>query len=357
MNRWRNKEHNPHGWRVQPWHPRSLSYFRLLPFALCLLPFTFLLPPAAADTCLSDGRYTMGTVLEITLCGSENSSALSDKLFTAVNELDAQLTTYSAESPVSRLNAQAGHNPMPVPLSVTDVLQLSQRYWRLTNGTFDVTVGPLMQLWRQAATRDEAPLATAIQKTRSLVDSGRIRFLTDGAVFLPRPGMRVDLGGIGKGYALDQLVLTLKQQAVRSALLDFGQSSIWAVGAPPDAPGWRLLIQQPNGRPAGVITLRDQALSISASMSQPLAIQGKRYGHVVDPRNGRPIQRDLQACVLAPTAALAEALSKALLILGEQQGVALLQGIDGVEGLLLDTNGQRWMTPGWKRATAFVPLS
>ena len=106
----------------------------------------------------------------------------------------------------------------------------------------------------------------------------------------------------------------------------------------------------------GVITLHDQALSVSGSLGQSVTVNGQRYGHVIDPRSGEPLRRDLLACVIAPSAAQAEALSKALLILGEQQGIALLQRLPGVEGVLLDAGGQRWMTRGWAQAVAFAPL-
>jgi thiamine biosynthesis lipoprotein len=109
------------------------------------------------------------------------------------------------------------------------------------------------------------------------------------------------------------------------------------------------LVQQPNGAAVGVIALKDQALSISASMGQPFEVNGDRYGHVIDPRSGEPLRRDLLACIIAPNAAQAEALSKALLILGESQGIALLQKFPGVEGLLIEAGGQRWTTPGWPR--------
>ncbi|MBI3303593.1 MAG: FAD:protein FMN transferase, partial [Deltaproteobacteria bacterium] len=187
------------------------------------------------------------------------------------------------------------------------------------------------------------------------VGSEKLQLSSDGRVSLTRRGMAIDLGGIGKGYALDQLAVRLRTQGIANALLDFGQSSIWALGAPPDAPGWRLLVQQPDGRTAGVITLRDQALSVSGSLGQSVTINGQRYGHVIDPRSGEPLRRDLLACVIAPSAAQAEALSKALLILGEQEGIALLRDLPGVEGLLTEASGQRWMTAGWAQATAFVP--
>ena len=128
------------------------------------------------------------------------------------------------------------------------------------------------------------------------------------------------------------------------------------MGRPPDAAGWRLLVRLPDGTLTGIATLRDQALSVSGSLGQSVTLGDRRYGHVIDPRTGQPIQRDLLACVVAPSAAQAEALSKALLILGESEGTALLERLSGVEGLLLETNGRRWETKGWQQAVSFVDL-
>lgn len=322
------------------------------------LAFLFLLRPVPARGCLSDGQYVMGTVLEVTLCpvDSMQGQSLSDALFTSARRLDSLLTTFSPGSPVSHLNARAGSGAQPVPPEVAEILSLSLRYWQLTEGTFDVTVGPLITLWRQTTEAHTPPSPAAVRQARTRVGSEKITLLPHGSVSLARSGMAIDLGGIGKGYTLDQLVALLKERDTANALLDFGQSSIWALGQPPDAIGWRLLVRQLDGVPIGVITLRNQALSVSGSLGQSFEVNGRRYGHVLDPRTGEPLQRDLLASVIAPSAAQAEALSKALLILGEHQGIALLQRLPGVEGLLIEANGQRWMTTGWTQATAFAPL-
>jgi len=332
------------GWRV------ALTLYSFILFGF--------VPRAGANECPSDGRYSMGTVLEITLCASDSASdqQVFDSLFTTVAHLDVLLTTFSPNSVLSQLNARAGDRPILVPVEVTDVLSLSLRYGKLTGGTFDVTVGPLKVLWTHAAATRRRPAPAALRQARARVGSDKVRLSANGTVFLTQPGMALDLGGIGKGYALDQLMHTLKQYKIHNALLDFGQSSVWALGTPSDAKGWRLLIQQPNGRFAGVVTLRDQALSISGNMGQTLAIGGQHYGHIIDPRTGEPVRHDLLACVIAPTAAQAEALSKALLILGEKKGIFLLQHLPGVEGALIDAKGRRWTTAGWAQATAFAPL-
>jgi thiamine biosynthesis lipoprotein len=311
---------------------------------------------AFATDCMSDGRYVMGTILEITLCTKQTAFAQQpfESLFATATFWDSLLTTYNPNSPVSRLNAHAGHGPLSVPQQVVDLLVLSRQFSQLTQGTFDITVGPLMAMWRETAQRQGLPSQQVLRQARGAVGSNHIRLFPNHAVALNRPGMAIDFGGIGKGYALDQLVSQLKQLHIYHALLDFGQSRIWAVGTPSNAEGWRILVQQSDGHPVGILTLRDQALSISASMGQSFEINGQRYGHIIDPRTGYPLQRDLLACVIAPTATQAEALSKALLILGEHEGLALLQRLPGVEGMLVEMSGGRWMTPGWQQAVAFA---
>ncbi|MBI3798840.1 MAG: FAD:protein FMN transferase [Deltaproteobacteria bacterium] len=298
---------------------------------------------------MSDGQYVMGTVLEITLCETDTTQGRQTiaTLFATAAHLDALLSTFSPTSPVSRLNAQAGRGAQSVPPEVADLLALSLSYWRTTDRTFDITVGPLMALWRQAAATHTLPSPAVVRQTRSRLGSEKIKLLPHDRIALMRPGMAIDLGGIGKGYALDQLTHLLKKQGLSRALLDFGQSSIWALGTPPDAEGWHLLVQQPNGETADLITLHDEALSVSGSLGQTFVVNGNRYGHVIDPRSGEPLRRDLLACVIAPNATQAEALSKALLILGEHKGIALLQRFPGVEGLLVEAGGRRWLTPGW----------
>jgi thiamine biosynthesis lipoprotein len=227
---------------------------------------------------------------------------------------------------------------------------------RLTRGSFDVTVGPLVALWTRAGERDALPSAAELARARERVGSDRIEVRADGRVALAA-GSSVNLGGVAKGFALDRVRPLLRDHGVEAALLNFGQSSTWAVGAPPDGPGWRLLARAPDGGFAGVLTLRDRALSVSGSLGQWTEIEGRRYGHVLDPRSGRPLVRRREALVVAPSATLAEALSKALLVLGEAEGVALVAAQPDCEGLLLDANGGRFATPGWERATRFEWLA
>lgn len=317
-------------------------------------------PPSPSSVAVSDGRYAMGTVLEITLYAPDarRGRAVLEELFAVAARLDSLLSIHDASSEVSRLNRAAGRGPLRVDPLLADLLARSIAYAELTDGAFDVTLGPLVELWTGAARRGVWPGAEALARARSRVGSAGLRLPGDGTAELARQGASVDLGGIAKGYALERMRPVLRAHRIERALLNFGQSSSWALGAPPGHAGWRLLARGPGeGGPLGVITLRDRALSVSGSLGQFVEIAGRRLGHVLDPRSGEPLTRRRQALVVAPDAALAEALSKALLVLGEAEGLALVASQPGCQALLVDADGGgQHATPGWQRAVAFEAL-
>ncbi len=325
---------------------RSAPLFAALAFANCT--------SGGGDSIhqLSDGRYAMGTVLEITLHGPDPVALARarDRVFARVEHLEALLSRWRDASDVSRVNA-AGGAPLPLRPEVLDLLGASLRFRELTRGSFDVTIGPLVSLWTLAIERQRLPGEAEIRAARARVGAGQLR-IADGRVALSA-GASLDLGGIAKGYALDRVLPLLREEGVQNALLSFGQSSLWAVGAPPGAPGWTLLARAPDGGFAGLVTLRDRALSVSGSLGQWTEIVGHRYGHLIDPRTGWPLTRRRQALVVARDAALAEALSKALLILPEGEGVALIETLPDCEGLLLDAQGGRVASRGFDASTGF----
>jgi thiamine biosynthesis lipoprotein len=299
----------------------------------------------------------MGTVLEITLVAAdrEQGRAVLDELFALAERLEAVFTTWRPESDLSRLNAAAGAGFQSVDVELARLLRISARYTELTRGSFDVTVGPLVELWREAGRRGTLPTAQEIERARQKVGAHQLRLGHGGRVALAA-GSSVNLGGVAKGYALDRMLLELDRRGIERALLSFGQSSTWAVGRPTDAPGWRLLALGPADAPLGVLTLEDRALSVSGSLGQWVEVDGRRYGHVLDPRSGQPLTRRRQALVVTRDASLAEALSKALLVLGEQEGMELIEAQPDCEALLADADGRSWRSPGWDTVTRFEAL-
>ncbi len=317
---------------------------------LALLACTPAHPPA--PELLSDGRYMMGTVLEIQLLGGDRE--LLDSLFERVEELESRVSSYRPESDVSRLSAAAGQGPRPVHAEVARLLEACRGYTQLTHGSFDVTVGPLVELWIEAGRTGRRPTPELLEQARARVGADKLR--VDRAALtaeLVEPGMKVDVGGIAKGAATDAIASLLERAGVAGALIDFGGSSLHALGAPAGESGWRVLVRDGTGGFAGVATLSDRALSVSSSIAQFVEIEGVRYGHVLDPRSGEPLRERRLATVVAPSGELAEALTKALLVLDLAEALALVESIEGAEALLIDGEGGRSMTSGFEEAVRF----
>lgn len=298
----------------------------------------------------------MGTILEISLQAPSGTAgrALLDELYRETAALEAVLSSFDPASALSRLNAGAGGAAQHVPPELAELLRESLQLGAETRGAFEVSVGPLVALWKEAARRGRPPDANALAAARALVGAHRIE-LGGETARLPVPGMAVDLGGIGKGFALDRLKTTLARAGAGAALLSFGESSVLALGAPPGSERWRLLVRGPGGRYAGLVELRDQALSVSSSFGSSGRLGAQRIGHVIDPRTGQPVTQERVAVVVSPHATRAEAWSTALVVLGEDPGIALAEVAPDVEALLLVAGEPARETSGFATAARFQP--
>jgi len=250
-------------------------------------------------------HYVMGTYLRVTVDDDVPVHAL-DACFADARALDRTFSRYDAGSELTRLNGAGGGLAGPVMRSgLAHALELK----RTTDGAFDVSVGALTRLWH----RPSRPGADEIAAARATV--GAVALTPDG-VRLGR-GTELDFDGFAKGLAVDACVAHLRAAGVRRALVSFGESSIYALGAPRGASAWTLDVRGPD--PETVVArlrLRDEAASVSAVYGG----EGKRsrdaVGHIVDPGSGRPLAEDVVGIVVAPSAASAEALSKAVLVWG-----------------------------------------
>jgi thiamine biosynthesis lipoprotein len=324
-----------------------------------LFPIALLLacaghPPAFVA---SDGRPAMGTVLEIEIGARDEAAAraILERCFARVAQLDRLFTRLDPASELSRLNGAAGRGPVAVDPALARILADARDHSRRTRGSFDVTLGPLVELWSAAGRRGRAPAPEELAAALALVGSDGIEVSVSEAgasAALARAGMSVDLGGIAKGWALDRVAEILASEGVTSAFASFGGSSFLALGTPPGEDGWRVLLGDAAGGFAA-LRLEDLSLSVSGSLGQSTEIAGRTYGHVIDPRSGEPLVRAAQAAVVARSGALAEAFSKALLVLGAEEGIALLEELPDAEGFLVAADGRRWRTSGWDRAVAF----
>lgn len=301
---------------------------------------------------VADGRLAMGSVLQITLVLEDpaRGRAILDELFDEAARIERILTTWDPESATSRLNRSRGEVGIPPELHA--ILDASRRAGRATDGVFDVTVGPLIALWREAAERGALPSESALRAARERVDARTIE-LAPGRARLPE-GTTVDFGGIGKGWTLDRLGELLAERDVEHALLDLGGSSWLARGSPDGGPGWNVLVTSRDGL-REIVTLRDESLSVSESFGQWIEIEGRRYGHVIDPRSGWPVAHTALAAVRAPDGEAAEVWSTALLVFSPEEGLRRVRALPEMEALLLGADGTRRSTPGFGAMTAVPP--
>ena len=313
-----------------------------MPFLLLSLLIVAVTPltTAASPREVSEVHYQMGTFLEIRLWHTEPDIAkrIIRDAVQEVHRLEEILSNYDPDSALSRLNRRAGAGPMQVPAELFDVLASSREFSDKTGGIFDVTIGSLMELWRKAAEERRLPTLPELTEARAAVSYRHLVLRGTDQAQLTHRGTKLDLGGIGKGYAVDRGAQRLRAAGVTQALINFGGSSIIAIGAPPGKTGWEIALQDTRGRLRGLIYLRDSALSTSASMGRSWTINGKRYGHLIDPLSGMPITEARMATVVAPSAIQAEALTKPLVILGKS-ALRTTKEFPGSEAVVIATNG------------------
>jgi thiamine biosynthesis lipoprotein len=271
---------------------------------------------------LRAARRAMATTFEIFLpFGTPRAQMLAESAFDEIDRLEQQLTVYRDTSEVSRLNRLAPQVAVPVEEKLFDLLALAARITEETAGAYDIAAGALVKAWgfykgpRRVPTMEELAAALSRAGMRHVVldhQARTVRFL--------RKGLEINLGSIGKGYALDRVAALLRANwNLDSALLHGGHSSVYAIGSEPggDA-GWSVGIRHPGKTDCrlGVVRLRDRALGTSAATFQHLEYNGRKLGHILDPRSGWPAEGLAAATVLAPSAALADALSTAFFIMG-----------------------------------------
>jgi len=290
----------------------------------------------------------MGCTCTVRVCGGDpggRRQAVAAAL-DEVDRLDRLMSHYRPDSPLSRLNREAARGPVALEPELFDVLAESLRWSRESDGAFDVTVGPLMKAWGFFGDEGRVPGRDELARVLEVV--GHRHVLLDAEAFavrFDRPGVEVDLGGIGKGYALDWAVIVLRSLGVSSALVNLGGSSVYGLGAPPGGKAWDVAIQDPTdpSRTALTVSLRDRALSVSGGYGRSFEKDGVTYAHVLDPRTGRPVQGVLSVAVLSPTATAGDALDNVLYVLGPEAGRPHVERVPGAEALVfLPRAGGGW---------------
>jgi thiamine biosynthesis lipoprotein len=258
-----------------------------------------------------------------------------------VDRLEDQLTIFRDSSEVSFINRRAADGPVRVEESLFSLLLLCRELCSETGGAFDITSGPLSRCWGFLRRQGRIPEADEIEEARALVGGDKLLFDCEArSIRFARPGVEINLGSIGKGYALDR-VAAMMGRRVRAALLCAGSSSIRAIGGGND--GWTVGVRHPvnKERRMAVARLRDAALSTSGGEEQFFEYGGKRYGHIIDPRTGWSADATASVTVIAQSAAVTDALATAFYVGGPELAAGYCDSHPGVMVLMLKKGADR----------------
>lgn len=286
----------------------------------------------------------MGTMLTITAWGSDSASVLGAirRGRAAVTMVDSLMSSYRDDSDVTRISRGAGSAVTVAPETMR-VMLMAREYWRISGGRFDPSVGPLMDVWGLSGDSGAVPSAARIDSARSLVGFSRVEMDTvAGTVRLPVRGMRVDLGGIAKGYALDQARLAMKG-GTAAGMIDLG-GNVLVYGRSPGASGkWRIGVLHPrrDGRLIGTVSIDSGAIATSGNYEKFFVSQGRRYGHIIDVKTGRPAVGVVSASAVGPGGKWSDGLSAAFLLLGPARGLAVADSLRDVSAIVVSDPGNR----------------
>jgi FAD:protein FMN transferase len=287
-------------------------------------------------------RRAMACEFEAILCG-EGRSYLEQVAALALDEverLDAKFNCFDSTSEVSYVNAEAAGRSVIASPDLFGILQLAGEVWSDTSGAFDITAGPLIEIWREAERAGTIPGREAIQEALGRVGMSHVVLdESSNSVRFDREGVRINLGAIGKGYAVRRAASILNEYGIESALISAGKSTVCALGDRPGGCGWRIGIRHPRNVSERVTTvdLRNQALSTSGGVRQVDEAAEEIFEHIIDPLNGAPADsRLISASVITEDPALADALSTAFYLRGKEFAVDFCRSREGVEAVLVE---------------------
>ena len=295
--------------------------------------------------------FALGTTCSVSIYGGDG------ELFTNTEELildiENRMSVKIKTSEISAVNNAAGIEAVTVSEDVFRVIEAGLRFSNLSGGAFDISVGPLVSLWDIGGSGTSVPPEDKIASALDLVDYRLVEITSEGAggtLYLPKPGMALEPGGIAKGFAADAAAAYLAGEGVESALINFG-GNVLTIGSKPDGSSWRIGIQNPDssrGDYIGIATINNKAVVTSGKYERFfIGTDGKRYHHILSTADGYPVENGIaQVSIIAADSMTADAMSTTIFSLGLEKGMALAESMGDVEAVVVLENGEVYITDG-----------
>ena len=298
---------------------------------------------------LSKTELLMGTVVTVTLYDS-NDEGILDKVFTKVKELESTLSINENGTLVDKINESAGIEPVKVDYDTYTVIKKGLEYAKLSNGLFDISVGPIVKLWNIGLPEAKVPTQEEIDSRIPLVGYSDVELNDEeNTVFLKRQGMMIDLGGVAKGYTADVISDILTEEGVKSAIIDLG-GNIFAHGLKVDGSTWRIGIQNPfsdRGDIIGTITVKNKSIVTSGIYERYIEKDGIKYHHILSPKTGYPYENEIAGItIISDKSSDGDALSTSVFAMGVEEGMKFVNTQEGIDAIFVTKDNKIYITDG-----------
>jgi thiamine biosynthesis lipoprotein len=286
-------------------------------------------------------RYSMGTMFDVVVyhASREDAARAIARALDEIVRLDRVMSHFKPDSDLSTLLREGRSGFVAVEPCLYEVIRASMMFSRRSGGRFDVTVAPLLRVWREASAEGRRPSADDVSAARRCIGYEKIETRAPDRIRFHSDCLEIDLGGIGKGYAVDRAIAVLEASGVRHALVNAGNSSIASIGAPPGATGWPVeLGASVSGR--RTLLLRDASISTSRQKLVPFSLDSGTFGEILDLRTGAPLESGMTVSVMTPSATVSDALSTTLLMFSTEEGANLLGQFGDVSAVWISPAGE-----------------
>jgi thiamine biosynthesis lipoprotein len=296
--------------------------------------------PELAVQMFHKSKYTMGTVFDVVVYDTSSTHAeqAMDAALEEIVRLDWVMSDYKPASELSKLNLSAHNQVQTISPDLYRVISESLPYSKLSGGKFDVTIAPLADRWKAALRGEPAPTPAEQQALRECVGYEKVQMIPPNQIEFHSPCLRIDLGSIGKGYAVDRAAEILRARGIKNALIDAGGSTFYGMGAPPGSAGWLVPLRDPSQKIDPQVLLCEN--SASTSEQTPKSLLGNdAAGHIIDPADGTPLKTRYALSVVTRTGTASDALSTTLLLVGPEKGKALVEGVTDTAAIWVSAEG------------------